>query len=186
MVLINIRKQSAVVIFLTSWISKAEKFSIPNPTTIWVLSFTSKQIERKMIVSTFALSFNPLQLLVLKVFSFPTLWNYLMSQYVIAICKYAILHATSVGFLWCCNLTKELDCPTITLQLGVLTSQKHVDRSHLLLSCPSEVPFACQAYLLKKLNLKMENFFKHLKFCYLPISHKSALSTVKIFYFSFK
>jgi hypothetical protein len=63
MVLIDIRKQSAVVIFLTSWISKAEKFSIPNPNYgIWVLSFISKQIERKMIVWTFALSFNPSQL----------------------------------------------------------------------------------------------------------------------------
>ncbi len=129
----NIRKQSAVVISLTSWISKAEKFSIPNLNyAIWVLSFISKQIERKMIVWTFALSFIPLQLLVLKVFSFPTLWNYFMSQYVIAICKYVFVHATSVGFLWCCNLTKELDCPTITLQLGVLTSQNHVDRCHAL------------------------------------------------------
>ncbi len=63
----NIRKQSAVVIFLTSWISKAEKFSIPNLNyAIWVLSCISKQIERKMIVWTFALSFIPLQLLVLK------------------------------------------------------------------------------------------------------------------------
>jgi hypothetical protein len=47
MVLRNIRKQSAVVIFLTSWISRAEKFSIPNPNyAIWVLSFISKQILR--------------------------------------------------------------------------------------------------------------------------------------------
>lgn len=141
--------------------------------------YQQTNFERKMIVWTFALSFNPLQLIVLQVFSFPTLWN--CFKVTICNCNLQVCYCT-------CNLSwislvlqlnkrtglshnhpsvrsthqpkKHVDgqmpcfvhiwidinnLDSLNKVTEIHTYEKHVDRSHLLLYCPSEVPFACQA-----------------------------------------